>query len=126
MLNNMQTKIMESSTYVLNKLATIYHYAEEMPEDLKNIYKASVGHIVPSIDFYNLTKEDFNDLRFSKWDDEPNVYLIPLYLAEHMPKGIEVFCINGTSKKWDGTEDLDIRFGCIAFGLKPKEVQDVK
>lgn len=74
------------------------------------------------IDFSKLTKEEAVALRFRKWDDESNLYLTPLYLLPIVPFGTELTSINGQTVIYDGTNvDNDIRFGCIAWGIKIPE-----
>lgn len=45
--------------------------------------------------------------------------LIPLYLVPIVPIGTEITSIGGEVFKYDGNNvDKDIRFGCIAYGIK--------
>ena len=54
--------------------------------------------------------------------EESGIYLIPLYLFPIIPIGLKVYCISGDEIVNDGTNlDNDIRFGCIAYGIKPKK-----
>ncbi len=50
-----------------------------------------------------------------------NLWLIPLYLFPIIPIGLKVTCINGEEIVNDGHNlDNDIRFGCVAYGIKIK------
>ena len=50
-----------------------------------------------------------------------NLWLIPLYLFPIIPIGLKVTCINGEEIVNDGHNlDDDIRFGCVAYGIKIK------
>ena len=75
------------------------------------------------VDWDNLTVEEALELRFAKWsDDEPDLYLIPLYLLPVLPIGTELTSISGKTFIYDGTNvDNDIRFGCIAYGIRVKD-----
>lgn len=48
-----------------------------------------------------------------------DIRLIPLYLLPILPIGTEVISIGGEVIKYDGNNiDNDIRFGCLAYGIK--------
>ena len=34
-----------------------------------------------------------------------------------IPNGLEVVAIDGTKEIWNGKQDSDYRFGCLAYGL---------
>ena len=71
----------------------------------------------------NLTKERALYLRFGYWDKEkyPNLMLFPLWLALLLPYGTKVVTINGDDVEYTKDTDLDIRFGCVAFGANIKD-----
>lgn len=59
-----------------------------------------------------------------KWDDESDLYLIPLYLLSFIPIGTKLTSIDGETVIYDGTNiDNDIRFGCIAYGINIPETK---
>ena len=48
--------------------------------------------------------------------------LIPLYLYPSLPIGITLTSIGGEEIVFDGSNiDTDVRFGCLAWGIKPKK-----
>lgn len=48
--------------------------------------------------------------------------LIPLYLYPSLPIGITLTSIGGEEIVFNGSNiDADTRFGCIAYGIKPKK-----
>lgn len=50
------------------------------------------------------------------------IFLIPLYLLPAVPIGTELISIDGEVIKYDGSNvEIDIKFGCIAYGIKIKE-----
>lgn len=70
----------------------------------------------------DITKLDVSQLEqlgFKKWDNESGLYLIPLWIYNLIPDGTELVSINNT-KVIKGIDpiDLDVRFGCISFGIK--------
>lgn len=75
-------------------------------------YEFGAGH---------LTKEEFE----KKVTNEKNTLglrLIPLYLYPSLPIGITLMSIDGEEIVFDGSNiDTDIRFGCLAWGIKPKK-----
>lgn len=77
-------------------------------KDVKELFKIN-----------NLTKERALALRFQYWDKEryPNLMLFPLWFALLLPYGTEVISINGVKFNYSEDIDLDIRFGCVGFGI---------
>ena len=73
------------------------------------------------LDKGNLTKEEF-DKRIANEKNTLGLRLIPLYLYPSLPIGIILTSIDGEEIVFDGSNiDTDIRFGCIAWGIKPKK-----
>ena len=69
----------------------------------------------------HLTKEEF-DKKVANERNTLGLRLIPLYLYPSLPIGITLTCISGEEIVFDGSNiDTDIRFGCIAWGIKPKK-----
>lgn len=49
--------------------------------------------------------------------------MIPLYLYPSLPIGITLMSIGGEEIVFNGSNiDTDSRFGCIAYGIKPKKI----
>lgn len=70
----------------------------------------------------NLTKERAKFLRFLRWsNDNENFYCFPLWFALFLPYGTEVTRISGDKFKYAEDTDLDIRLGCVAFGVNLKD-----
>ena len=70
----------------------------------------------------NLSKERAEALRFCQWSEEhPNLYLFPLWFVLFLPYGTKVIGINGNTFEYSKETDLDIRFGCVAFGIELKQ-----
>lgn len=66
-----------------------------------------------------LSAEDLASLGFKKWDEDmPNLRLIPIWAYDLIPDGTELTSISGdTIIKQGNNVDLDVRFGCIAWGI---------
>lgn len=121
----MKREIINCLTYLANRVAetTQYNWSSDFcKKEIKEATEKFIEEFKKHIDWNNLTKEDCIELRFIKWNDDSDLYLIPLYLLPIIPIGLKVYCINGQEIINDGTNlDNDIRLGCIAYGIKVKE-----
>lgn len=73
------------------------------------------------LDLTELTKEELIDIGCGMWDEESNLYLLPLWTLPFLPDEIELGCISGETKKFKRDEiDNDCRFGCLAYGVIKK------
>lgn len=73
------------------------------------------------LDEGHLTKEEF-DKKVANEKNTLGLRLIPLYLYPSLPVGITLTSIGGEEIVFDGSNiDIDVRFGCIAWGIKPKK-----
>lgn len=69
----------------------------------------------------HLTKEEFDE-KVANEKNTLGLRLIPLYLYPALPIGITLTSICGEERVFDGSNiDTDIRFGCMAWGIKPKK-----
>ena len=69
----------------------------------------------------HLTKEEF-DKKVANDKNTIGLRLIPLYLYPSLPIGIILTSIDGKEIAFDGSNiDTDVRFGCLAWGIKPKK-----
>lgn len=93
--------------------ATAYDEIKHMYESLKISIVNEVGDIT------TLSNEELAYLGFSKWDDDSGLYLIPLWAFDLIPDGTKLTAIDGETRKKRGTRgiDMDVRFGCLAWGL---------
>ena len=122
----MKPEITNCLTWYANQIAETVQYTnwsdEFCREDIKRATDRFVNELKKYIDFDNLTEEEAQELRFGKWsDDEPDLYLVPLYLLPILPIGTKLTCINGQKIVYDGHNiDNDTRFGCLAYGVRVK------
>ncbi len=65
----------------------------------------------------HLTKEEF-EKKVTKEKNTLGLRLIPLYPS--LPIGITLMSIGGEEIVFDGS-NIDTRFGCLAWGIKPKK-----
>lgn len=73
------------------------------------------------LDKGHLTKEEF-DKKVANEKNTLGLRLIPLYLYPSLPVGITLTSIDGKEIVFDGSNiDTDTRFGCLAWGIKPKK-----
>lgn len=88
-------------------------------KSLREAYKNFIEFLSNRIDFNSLTREEAKELRFCRWDDDSDLYLIPLYLVPAIPVGTELTTISGEKVVYEGVDsiDLDTRFGCLAYGI---------
>lgn len=69
----------------------------------------------------HLTEEEF-DKKVANEKNTLGLRLIPLYLYPSLPTGIILTSIDGEEIVFDGSNiDTDVRFGCLAYGIKPKK-----
>ena len=74
-----------------------------------------------ALDNGHITKEEF-DKKVANEKNTLGLRLIPLYLYPSLPIGITLTSIDGEEIVFNGSNiDTDARFGCIAYGIKPKK-----
>ena len=122
----MKQEIINCLTWYANRVAETVEYNSWSDEfcrgEIREANQIFVNELQKHIDFSKLTREEAIELRFGKWDDETDLYLIPLYLLPVIPIGIRLTSINGDTVIYDGTNiDNDIRFGCVAWGINIPE-----
>lgn len=118
----MKREVANCLTWYANRVAETVQYKgwddKFCRKEVKSATMDFLSAMRKYIDFSKLTREEAAELRFCKWDEESDLYLIPLYLLPIIPIGTELTCINGQTVVYDGTNvDNDIRFGCIAWGI---------
>ena len=120
----MKKEIQNCLTYLVNKLSESYVY-DNWSDDLK-VKELKLGfdtvydELKKHIDFAKLTIDEAMELRFGKWSDEqPDLWLFPLYLVPIIPEGLEITFIDGSKGKYEKDKmDNDIRFGFVAYGIE--------
>lgn len=124
----MKQNLIQHFTWLANSLSMGYMYKEwddtTVRKDMKEAYdkfyqSLQLENNKDLINFEKLTQDEAKELGFGKWNEETNLYLLPLYLVPLLPKGIELTYIDGETFIFDKIEDLDldIRFGMLSFGV---------
>lgn len=82
--------------------------------------------IAGRINLSSLTLEELKEIGCGLWDEESNLYLIPLYLYDFLEYGQELGCIDGTTiivrENYHDINspnyiDNDIRVGKLSYGV---------
>lgn len=82
--------------------------------------KEEISYLKSEFEKGNLTKDEF-DKKVANEKNTIGLRLIPLYLYPSLPIGITLTSIGGDDIVFNGSNiDTDVRFGCIAWGIKPK------
>lgn len=127
----MKKEIMNCLTWYANRVAETVQY-KNWPDDVcrKEIDESTnklCNELKKYIDFHKLTREEATELRFGKWAEDDDLYLIPLYLLPIVPIGMELTNICGDKFIYNGSNvDNDTRFGCIAYGIHIPEGDNAK
>ena len=123
----MNMNLVNHFTWLANQLAESYTYktwsTEFKVNELENAFKRFYESAKKlELDLNKLTVDELREMRFCKWDDKSDLWLIPLWFVPLLPVGIELTSIFGNKVTYTGDNlDLDVRFGCIAYGITKKE-----
>lgn len=122
----MKQELINCFTWYVNRVAETVEYeawSDEFCRDVnRRTHERFTDELRKYIDLSKLTREEAIELRFMRWDEESDLYLIPLYLLSFIPIGTKLTSIGGETVIYDGTNiDNDIRFGCLAWGIKIPE-----
>ena len=123
-------KALSCKSWLVNRISESKAYAKHWSDEfcLKEIRDAigkyfSDDYVKEVFTLDNLTKERAKALRFCQWDEDehPDLYLFPLWFVLFLPYGTKVIGIGGDTFEYSEETDLDIRFGCVAFGIELKQ-----
>lgn len=122
----LKKEIQNRFTWLVNEVSqtVIYNWSDSLKRDAnKQTFNYFYKELEKYIDFKNITVEEAKELRFGKWSDEqPDLWLFPLYLVPIIPEGLEIEYIDGTKGIYEKDKmDNDTRFGCVAYGINIKE-----
>lgn len=123
-------KALTCQSWLVNKISEIKAYGKHCGDEfcLKEIRNSTEKYFyndfvkeVFTLD--NLTRERAKALGFGRWDEDeqPDLYLFPLWFVFFLPYGTKVTDICGNTFEYSKETDLDIRFGCVAFGIELKQ-----
>lgn len=119
----MKPEIRNCLTWYANRVAETVQYTNWSDDfcrkEIKEAHDRFVEELKKHIDFQNITIEEARELRFGKWSEDSNLYLLPLYLLPVVPIGTKLTSIFGEDIIYDGSNvDNDIRCGCLAYGIR--------
>ena len=122
-------KALSCQSWLVNRISESKAYAKNWSNEfcLKDIREAiekyySDEYVKEIFKIDNLTKERAKALRFCQWDEEnPDLYLFPLWFVLFLPYGTKIIGIGGDTFEYSEEIDLDIRFGCVSFGVELKQ-----
>ena len=123
----MRDKIRECFVCYANCIAETFQYTEWSDEycrkKVKEVTDEFLGALKLHIDWNHLTRDEAYELRFGLWsEDQPDLYLLPLYILPILPIGTELTSINGDKIIYNGSNVNKANwFGCIAYGIEIKE-----
>lgn len=97
----------------------LYFKSWQSEEDIEE----EISHLQSELEKGHLTKEEFDErVANEKKKNTLGLRLIPLYLYPSLPVGTALTAIDGKEIVFDGSNiDVDSRFGCLAWGIKPKK-----
>jgi len=79
---------------------------------------SKIDHRFTSDQILSLDEADLKDLGFALWSEDNPIWLIPLWVYNFIADGEKFVCISGERVvKGKDYVDLDVRMGCIAYGL---------
>lgn len=122
----MKKEIINCLTWYANRISETVTYSNWSDDfcrkEIKEASEKFNNELRKHIDFFKLTREEAIELRFGKWMDDSDLYLIPLYLLPIIPIGTEVESIGGETIVYNGKNiDTETRFGCLAYGIHIKD-----
>ena len=87
-------------------------------QEVKEQTEKMIEKLKKYVNISEITQNEAIELGFMKWSDDSDLFLIPLWLISIIPIGTHLESILGNKIIYDGNNiDLDIRGGCIAFGI---------
>jgi hypothetical protein len=90
--------------------------------EIVECYKKIQEQLRDKLDLTELSEDELFKLGFKKWEEEDEQLLIPLWAYNFLEDGTELICIDGTTAiKGKDDIDLDVRFGCIPYGIIAKK-----
>ena len=109
------------TNFLLRQMSALVLYQHQ--PDYQFIKGQLDKHEIPSEEWLNLDIATAKLLGFAFWEEDSNLMLIPGYLYQFIPAGLELYSISGEKKQYESYNDLDndCRFGCLAYGIYMEE-----
>ena len=109
------------TNFLLNQMSALVLYQNQPNyEFIKGQFDQ---YEIPSEEWLNLDMATAKLLGFQLWEEDSNLMLIPGYLYQFIPAGLELYSISGEKEQYQSYDDLDndTRYGCLAYGIRFEE-----
>ena len=109
------------SSFLLSQMTSfILHENKPNLEFIKNQFDQ---YHIPVEEWKKLSIPQAKLLGFKLWEENSNLMLIPGYLYQFIPAGLELYSISGEKEQYESYDDLDNdrRFGCLTYGIYMEE-----
>ena len=117
----MRPELVNCLTWLANAVGeSVLHTSK--PEHLDKDVRSHWGTLCNSIkggnyiNWQNLTVEEALELRFCRWEEESDLYLIPIWLYPFIPEDLVLTSIGG-NKAFVSCISTDTRFGRLSWGI---------
>ena len=109
------------SSFLLSQMTKFILYKDE--PKLEYIQERLNQYHIPVEEWKKLLIPQAKLLGFNLWEENSNLMLIPGYLYQYIPEGLELYSILGGKKEYKNYTDLDndCRFGCLSYGIYMEE-----
>ena len=116
-----KTAFTQLGGFLLSQMTKFILYKDE--PKLEYIQEQLNKHYIPAEEWKKLRIPQAKTLGFQFWEEDSNLMLIPGYLYQFIPAGLDLYCISGEKVQYESYEDLDndCRFGCLAYGIHIEE-----
>ena len=116
----MKHELQNCLTWLAQRVADIsFHQPNPVraAEELTKVFNEALKHITEKklIDWENLTVETAKELRFARWEEESDLWLIPLWLYKAIPKDFPLISIG--NEDLVNPTDTETRYGLLAYGV---------
>lgn len=109
------------AVFMMNRVAQVKHYNwsnEFNVSEMLEAYDKSIEFLSEEFDILSLNKEELVELGFSTFSEESELMLIPIWAYDLIPNGTKLTGLfGGEYIKGKDEVDMDIRGGCLAFGI---------
>ena len=108
--------------WLANELVPFY-LNSDLPEELNLKIDSFYDCVSDSIDWYNMTLKDVQQLGFLNWEEDEEsakngIWFIPTWLFCTIPEGIQLVDKNGNKFEFHKTTaPTDVMYGCLTFGV---------
>jgi len=110
---------------ILTRWAGVYVYRNWSDDFSVSEITRDLPDSMMGVDPWNLTKSEMLDLGFGRWNDKSELMLIPLWMYPLLKNDVRTIAISGEEYHKKSDINTDSRFGCLAYGVYPKDEAEV-